>query len=300
VRSGNGGGGGGPAEVDPPAPAHGRRARDPATKGARAGSARRGGAGRRNVASRGRERFNLMAARQAEQEVPLDSSGRAATPPDLWGRLAQGEPGSGRGVPRHSSRRRKLPGSLESQRVCSDAVQMRRALESMASEMRKAHRQANNQQRMWEEKRVGKQQRIEKLMHEARRKIGADIHREMVENERAKLKIKRTMPRRLKKHAQGWAGFEADVESGALNPIRLDDIPFPPAENPLCLPAAGSYTAHDRKQAFRQSSLRWHPDKFTQRCDDCSTLTHPSRTPLATRGWTRLRLVLLVGYGGGA
>ena len=46
--------------------------------------------------------------------------------------------------------------------------------------------------------------------------------------------------------------------------IRLDDIPFPPRDNPLCLPPAGADQGQ-QKQAYRHASLRYHPDKFFAR-----------------------------------
>ena len=229
---------------------------------------------RTKLHSRGRARFNAAAAAQAKDNIP-DVSDRVTTPRDLWGRLAGGVASDGSTSARRGRGLSGVSGRTEmhSTRVAHSAVQMRRALESMASEMRKSHQKANNQQRIWEERRAGKQQRIEQLMHEARRQIGSDIHREMVEQERAKLKLKRAMPRKLRKHEKGWAGFESDVESGQLNEIRLADIPFPPRENPLCMPAGGTTTSKDTKQLFRQASLRWHPDKFMQRY---GALLHPA------------------------
>ena len=118
--------------------------------------------------------------------------------------------------------------------MAMDAVQMRRQLETMASQMRRMHTNANQQQRQWEDKRKGQQERMEKMMYEARRAIGHDIHREMVANERVKLAKKRAMPNKLRKHAKSWSAFEADIESGVLDEICLEDIPFPPHDNPLC------------------------------------------------------------------
>lgn len=71
----------------------------------------------------------------------------------------------------------------------------------------------------------------------------------------------------MKKHVSAWAVFEADVEEGTIAEIRLAQIPFPPKDNALLLlPNRGQgATDAERKQAFRAASLRWHPDKFTQR-----------------------------------
>ena len=81
--------------------------------------------------------------------------------------------------------------------------------------------------------------------------------------EREKLRQSRAAPRKMKKHKNEWAGFEADVEGGFITEIRLSDIPFPPKGNPLLLRGkAEDASAADRKTAFRQASLRLHPDKF--------------------------------------
>jgi NF-kappa-B inhibitor-like protein 1 len=143
---------------------------------------------------------------------------------------------------------------------------MRKHLDTLASQMRKQHVRATNDQRNWEERRQGQQQRISSLMEEARRAVGRNLQEDMVARERAKLNQARQAPRKMKKHVNAWAGFEADVDDGSIAAIRLSDIPFPPRDNVLLLPNRGQdATVSERKQAFRAASLRWHPDKFVQK-----------------------------------
>jgi len=205
------------------------------------------------------QRLNKELGLEPEPE-PEPAPGTSRTKkkrPDLFSRLAAGP---ATGAPKHGRHRIR---SFGASKAASDAIAMRRQLEGMASQMRKMHSNANQDQRRWEERRQGSQERIEKLMHETRRAIGHDLHNDMVAHERAKLRNARMMPKQLRKHANSWAAFEEAVAAG-LEVIGLGDIPFPPLDNPLCLPP-GQQTSKQVKLAFRQSSLRWHPDKFAQR-----------------------------------
>lgn len=187
--------------------------------------------------SRGRRRFTSVAARNG---------------------LGGGEPPG-----------RKGKEALSAAEMAADPIRMRKHLETLASKMRKQHVRAVNDQRNWEERRQGQQQRISGLMEEARRAVGRSLQEEMVARERVKLKQARHAPRKMKKHVNAWAGFEADIEDGAIVEILLSQIPFPPKDNVLLLPNRGQdATAAERKQAFRAASLRWHPDKFVQKYGD--------------------------------
>ena len=61
-----------------------------------------------------------------------------------------------------------------------------------------------------------------------------------------------------------WLKFERahDQASSPAN-ITLASVPLPPASNPLCLLAGAS--DDEKKKAVRKATLRWHPDKFTQK-----------------------------------
>ena len=186
---------------------------------------------RAQLHSRGRRRFNVAAARNSDGADDL--------------------PG------------RKVQGTLSAAEMAADPVRMRKHLETLASNMRRQHVKATNDQKNWEERRTGQQQRITGLMEEARRQVGRGLMEEMVGNERAKIKQARQAPRKMKKHVNAWAGFEAEVEAGFIKEIRLTDIPFPPKDNVLLLPQRGeNSTSAERKQAYRTTSLRWHPGEY--------------------------------------
>jgi|EP01043_Picozoa_sp_COSAG02_P008405 hypothetical protein len=162
--------------------------------------------------------------------------------------------------------RRKGNEALSSAELAADPIRMRKHLETLASQMRKQHVRAANEQRHWEERRHGQQEKISGLMEEARRAVGRNLQADMVARERAKLKQARQAPRKMKKHVNAWAGFEADVDDGTIAEIGLLDIPFPPKDNVLLLPNRGQdATGAEKKKAFRAASLRWHPDKFVQK-----------------------------------
>ena len=205
------------------------------------GSSARANVERPVLHSRGRRRFASVAARNG-----VDGGSEEAGPSGRKGRE-----------------------TLSAAEMAADPIRMRKHLETLASQMRRQHVKATNEQRNWEERRQGQQQRISGLMEEARRAVGRNLHEDMVAQERVKLKQARQAPRKMKKHVNAWAGFEADVEGGLIVEIRLSDIPFPPKDNPLLLPKRGEdATSAERKQAFRAASLRWHPDKFVQRFGD--------------------------------
>jgi NF-kappa-B inhibitor-like protein 1 len=161
---------------------------------------------------------------------------------------------------------RKGNEALSAAELAADPIRMRKHLETLASQMRKQHVRAANEQRHWEERRQGQQEKLTGLMEEARRAVGRNLQADMVALERAKLKQARQAPRKMKRHVNAWAGFEADVDDGTIAEIGLSDIPFPPKDNVLLLANRGQdATGAERKRAFRAASLRWHPDKFVQR-----------------------------------
>ena len=70
--------------------------------------------------------------------------------------------------------------------------------------------------------------------------------------------------KRIAEHEILFQKFERAHDQESSPPtITLASIPLPPASNPLCLRAGAS--APEKKAALRKASLRWHPDKFTQR-----------------------------------
>ena len=83
-------------------------------------------------------------------------------------------------------------------------------------------------------------------------------------------------------HEKAWEGFEASME--VAEPLRYEDVPWPPATSGLLSAmaaaeiarvkgesVAGSRASDSReafvahKRAFRKANLRWHPDKFMHR-----------------------------------
>ena len=70
--------------------------------------------------------------------------------------------------------------------------------------------------------------------------------------------------KRIAEHEILFQKFERAHDQESSPPtITLASIPLPPASNPLCLRAGAS--APEKKAALRKASLRWHPDKFTQK-----------------------------------
>jgi len=96
--------------------------------GSARGRSRPGPDERAQLHSRGRRRFNATAARNSDGADEL--------------------PG------------RKAQGSLTAAEMAADPVRMRKHLETLASNMRRQHVKATNDQRNWEERRSGQQQRI--------------------------------------------------------------------------------------------------------------------------------------------
>eukprot|EP01045_Picozoa_sp_COSAG04_P021169 COSAG04_NODE_2249_length_4448_cov_3.413888_2_plen_117_part_00 len=78
---------------------------------------------------------------------------------------------------------------------------------------------------------------------------------------------------------RGLGGQEQEDAAGKASPTRAadgghasrarrrvfsqSDIPFPDRQNPLSL--GRKPTAAERKAAYREATLRWHPDKFFAR-----------------------------------
>eukprot|EP01043_Picozoa_sp_COSAG02_P003423 COSAG02_NODE_83_length_39665_cov_25.213719_22_plen_419_part_00 len=70
--------------------------------------------------------------------------------------------------------------------------------------------------------------------------------------------------KRVAEHESLFQKFERTHDQESSPPtITLASIPMPPISNPLCLRHGAS--EKEKKAALRKASLRWHPDKFTQK-----------------------------------
>ena len=70
--------------------------------------------------------------------------------------------------------------------------------------------------------------------------------------------------RSVAEHESLFQKFERAHDQESSPPtITLASIPMPPESNPLCLRPGAS--EKEKKAALRKASLRWHPDKFTQK-----------------------------------
>jgi len=127
---------------------------------------------------------------------------------------------------------------------------------------------------------------MRKKLDEARHHFARELHNDQVSIEREKLKRNRRLASGVAAQRQAWAEFEAvdwAARSKKMRLVRLahprrgrrprltravrvfsqSDIPFPDRQNPLSL--GRKPTAAERKAAYREATLRWHPDKFFAR-----------------------------------
>ena len=245
----------------------------PASRSNPMGGGRRGGPlqfARTQPASMGREResdtFSHVDFTRKAMRMPSPSRGRRKREPQApsfaqpTGRLR-----SGRGVGRAAfTTQARAQADLEEVIRGTDHLRdIRRQYEQLASTMRRAHTQSSRvDDKRWQDRMGQNREDMRKKLEEARQHFAKELHNDQVSVERAKLKRTRKVASGVAAHRQAWVDFEA-TDWSSSGPIRQADIPFPDKLNVLLL--GRNPTGAERKAAYREASLRWHPDKFFAR-----------------------------------
>ena len=239
-------------------------------------SSSRGGAGlqfaRTQPASlrRGRERdtFSHVDFTRKSMRMPTPERGRRKREPQTPSFAAPtGRLRSGRGVGRAafaSGVHQRAQADLEEVMKGTDHLRnIRKQYEQLASTMRRTHTQSSRvDDKRWQDRVGQNREDMRQKLEEARQHFAKELHNDQVSVEREKLKRTRKVASGVAANHQAWVDFEAtDWASSA--PIRQADIPFPSSGNVLLL--GRDPTAAERKAAYREATLRWHPDKFFAR-----------------------------------